>query len=255
MSTISAMSRNNYTMLKYAQEKGVSLFDGSATNLSTDYGYSSSSKKTNSTSSGMWSNSSIWDTYNSSNVSSAASTAEGLVGIRSSLAEMTSSYKNAASTFKTEHKSTMSDLKDASSAIKNMDFNVGGEDAVTKTENADGTTTVTKSTKLKDALKSIENFVDKYNDAIEFFDDNADVSNRIKNMGKTFADTTYNSDLLSSIGVNVGKDGTKKIDEDKLTGTKFPAFWAKTVWRAKPTIMFRLQIRKPIVCSRRCRRV
>ena len=130
---------------------------------------------------------------------------------------MTSSYKNAASTFKTEHKSTMSDLKDASSAIKNMDFNVGGEDAVTKTENADGTTTVTKSTKLKDALKSIENFVDKYNDAIEFFDDNADVSNRIKNMGKTFADTTYNSDLLSSIGVNVGKDGTMKIDEDKLT--------------------------------------
>jgi len=111
----------------------------------------------------------------------------------------------------------MDDLSKASDTIKNMNFDVGGKSAVTETSNDDGTVTITKSKELTEVLKGIENFASKYNDAIDFFQDNAEVSVRMKNMTDVFSDTTYRSGLLNTVGIVVENDGKMKIDEDVLT--------------------------------------
>ena len=202
MSTISSMARNNYLMLKYAQNNGASLF-----------GSSTSTAKASSLGNGS---NSMRSSY-ASLQSPAFSTMSGLLGIRSSMNDMAKSYDAAAKTFHTEFASTMDDLSKASNAIKGMNFDVGGTSAVAETVNEDGTLTRTKSPELTDVLKGIENFASNYNDAIDFFQDNADVSKRMKLVRDEFADTAYRSGLLSTIGIAVGSDGKMKIDEDVLT--------------------------------------
>ena len=195
MSTISSMARNNYMMLKYAQNNGKSLF---TSNLSASK------------------SSSLWSSYASSQ-NSAASTLSGLFGVRSAMNDLVKSYDTTAKAFHSEFASTMDDLSKASNTIKGMNFDVGGKSAVTEVTNEDGTVTTTKSAALQDVLKGIEDFASKYNDAIDFFKDNADVSKQMKNMTNVFSDTTYRSGLLSTIGVVVGNDGKMKLDEDALT--------------------------------------
>ena len=188
MPTISSMSRNNYMMLKYAQKTGTSLFGlGNAPQKSS--GYQSVSRS--------------YSPY-ASNLSYAA-------------ADVMKSYDTAAVNFKSEFTSRMDNLSKASNSIKQMNFDVGGKSAVTTTENADGTKTVTKSDALKDVLKGIENFAEKYNDAVELFRDSASVSKKMKQMSNVFSDTKYRAGMLSQIGVVVGNDGTMKLDEDVLT--------------------------------------
>lgn len=195
MPTISSMARNNYMMFKYAQNSGKSLFESN----------SSTSKST-----------SIWDSYASSQ-NSTASTMSGLFGVRSAMSDMVKSYDTAASAFKAEFTSTMEDLSKAAASIKGMNFDVGGTSAVTEVTNEDGTVTTTKSKELTDVLKGIEDFASKYNDAIDFFQDNADISKSMKNMSSVFSDTTYRAGMLNTIGIVVGNDGKMKIDEDVLT--------------------------------------
>ena len=202
MATISSMARNNYMMLKYAQNNGKSLFESNVSSVRA---------------SALWSNSnSLLGTYASS-PGSAASVMSGAFGVRSAMNDMVKSYDTAAKAFHSDFTSTMDDLSKASNAIKGMTFDVGGASAVSSVTNENGTVTAKKSAALTDALKSIENFAAKYNDAIDFFRDNADVSKSMKNMTNVFSDTTYRSGLLSSIGVAVGSDGKMKLDEDVLT--------------------------------------
>lgn len=201
MSTISSMARSNYMMLKYAQNNGKSLF---ASNVSS--GRSSLLSNGNS----------LWGNYASSH-GSATSTMSGLFGVRSAMNDMVKSYDTAAKVFHEDFASTMEDLSKASSAIKGMNFEVGDASAVSSVTNEDGTVTTKKSETLTEALKGIEDFASKYNDAIDFFNNNADISKSMKNMTNVFSDTTYRSGLLSSIGIAVGNDGKMKLDEDVLT--------------------------------------
>lgn len=195
MPTISSMARNNYMMLKYAQSNGKSLFGSGASTGQA---------------------SSLWSSY-ASPQRSAASTVSGLFGVRAAMSDMVKSYDTAAKAFRSEFTSTMDDLSKASNTIKGMNFDVGGISAVTEVTNKDGTVTTSKSAALKEVLKGIEDFASKYNDAIDFFKDNADVSRQMKNMTNVFSDTTYRAGLLSTIGVAVGSDGKMKLDEDVLT--------------------------------------
>ncbi len=195
MPTISSMARNNYMMFKYAQNNGKSLFESSV----------SASKA-----SALWSNPYSFQ-------STSAATMSGLFGIRSAMNDMVTSYDSASRAFKSELTSTMDDLSKASDSIKNMNFDVGGKSAVTETSNEDGTVTVAKSKELTDVLKGIEDFAGKYNDAVNFFQDNAGVSGHMKHMTNVFSDTTYRSGLLNTIGIVVENDGKMKIDEDVLT--------------------------------------
>ena len=80
--------------------------------------------------------------------------------------------------------------------------------------------TVTKSfnnSDLKDAMKTVEDFVTAYNDSIDFFSQNGSVSKRVSHMAQVFGDATYRAKSYESIGISVNSDGTLKVDEDKLT--------------------------------------
>ena len=74
-------------------------------------------------------------------------------------------------------------------------------------------------------MKKVENFLSDYNDAIDFFNDNSSVSKRVSRLATNFSDTTYFAKNFSEIGIVTAKDGTMKIDEDKLVDsiTKNPS--------------------------------
>ena len=191
MPTISSMTQSTYMMYKYAQNNGASLFGSNSTSSSSN---------------------SYWGAYSSST----SSTLAGLTGISSGTKELVSSYNSASKTFYTEFDSTMGDLKKSAQAVKNMDFNVG-EDALSTVENEDGTTSTKKNEALTNALDSVKQLVSDYNDAIDFFSNNSDVSKRVNRMESMFSDTTYRSSSYNSIGISVnGTTGKMTIDEDKL---------------------------------------
>lgn len=191
-------------MLNFAANNGTSLFGNQ------------SSQKSDSIST-------MWNNYANSQNSSYGLTALNVYNVKSSAAEVLSSYDSAKKEFNTEYKSTMDDLSKAIKSVNSTNFDVG-EDALTKTKSTttdkDGkTTTTTKlnmSDDLKTAVKNVQNLVDKYNDAIDLFKGSESLSNRMKNMSTMFSDTTYRSENYASIGITVGKDGTLSVDEEKL---------------------------------------
>lgn len=202
--TISSIANNTYSMLNFAANNGTSLFGNQ------------SSQKSDSIST-------MWNNYANSQNSSYGLTALNVYNVKSSAAEVLSSYDSAKKEFNTEYKSTMDDLSKAIKSVNSTNFDVG-EDALTKTKSTttdkDGkTTTTTKlnmSDDLKTAVKNVQNLVDKYNDAIDLFKGSESLSNRMKNMSTMFSDTTYRSENYASIGITVGKDGTLSVDEEKL---------------------------------------
>lgn len=203
--TISSMAQNTYSMFNFAANNGASLF-----------GSSNSSKKTDSISA-------MWNNYANSQNSSYGINAANVYSVKSSAAEVLASHTSAKKEFDTEYKSTMGDLAKAVKTINSTDFKVG-EDAlkksrVTTTDENGQTTTATKldmSKELKTAVGNVQNLVDKYNDSIKFFNDNASLSNRLQNVSNSFKDTTYRSSNYASIGITVGSDGTMKVNEEQL---------------------------------------
>jgi len=190
MPTIHSMVSSTYMMYKYAQRSGNSLFQSSASRSFNPYAGSSFG---------------------------AGSILSGMNGITASSRELLSGYAATSKKFYAEFDSTMDNLKDSAQAIKRMDFHVG-EDAVTTTENEDGTTTVKKSDALVTALKAVENLASDYNDVIDFFGEHGDISKRMGQLQTMFADTGYRSGSYRSIGIVVDAGtGKMTIDEDKLT--------------------------------------
>ena len=201
MATINNMLSGTYLMYKSAQSNN-SLFSS----------FNNANKSESSISK-------MWSSYNSfqSNANSALS---GLSMISSNVSSLVSSYETTKNTFYNEFDETMSDLKKSAENIKNYNFNVG-TDALKTSESVDSdgnkVTTTTKSESLTNALKAVEKFVSDYNDSIDFFANNSDVSKRVGKMNTIFADTTYRRANYQSIGIQVGSDGKMKIDEDRLT--------------------------------------
>lgn len=203
--TISSMAKNNYTMFNFASNNGVSLF-----------GNSNSAKKTDNISA-------MWDSYANSQNSSYGLTATNVYGVKSSAAEVVSSYNSAKKEFDAEYGSTMTDLSKAAKDIRSTKFDVG-EDALKKTEvtatDKDGKKTTTTKLDMNDALKTavknVKNLVSSYNDAIDLFSENKALSTRMENMSNMFSDTKYRASNYESIGITVGKDGSLSVDEEKL---------------------------------------
>lgn len=167
--------------------------------------------------------SSLWSSYSKNSATSNSLTVlSGLSEIRSGVASVMSSYNEAKDTFYAEMDDTMSELGKSASKVKSYDFNVG-ENAITKTDSVDEDgkkiTTTTYSDKMKDALKTVQSFVDDYNDSIKFFSDNSEVSARVGRMAQNFGDTTYRKANYESIGISVKSDGSLSVDEEKLAKT------------------------------------
>ena len=190
MATISSMANNTYTAYKGL---GSSMF-----------GSASSSAK--------------WSAYSSSSADSSNAVLTGLMGISSSKAELLSTYNSAAKTFKTDFDSTMSALKTSASAMKGLQFkpDENAKYTITTKTAEDGTTTTEYSDSLKKTLGAIKDFVGDYNDAIGFFNENAEVSARVKNLASAFSDTTYRGGTLAKIGISVNSSGKMTINEGKL---------------------------------------
>ena len=165
---------------------------------------------------------SLWQNYGSFN-QNAANSLGMLQEINQNRAAVIDSYNEAKDTFYTEFDSNMNALKKSAAAVRNFDFSNVGEDPITKTEETDEdgntTTKTTYSKGMQSALDAVTSLVDNYNDSLNFLKENSEVSGRVGRMASNFGDTTYRSSLYEQIGINVGKDGTLSIDEEKLANS------------------------------------
>ena len=185
MPTINNMLSGTYSLYKSSYASGT-LFNNSNSLIG-------SSNKQDSIST-------LWNQY-SSFKSNADTALSGLSMISSNVSSLVSSYDKAKNTFNSEFDQTMSDLKKSAENIKNYDFNVG-EDALKTTESVDAdgnkVTTTTKSDKLVAALKAVEDFASNYNDAIDFFNDNSDVSWELCSATQLIAELTISQSVFKS---------------------------------------------------------
>lgn len=160
----------------------------------------------------------LWQNYSNFN-NSAVAAAGALSEVRQNAAAVMESYDNAKQAFYTEFDDNMDALRNSAAAVRNFNFNVG-ENAITQTENvaSDGTRTTTTnySDAMKNALDTVRNLVDDYNNAREFLSDNAEVSGRVGRMAQNFGDTTYRASSYEAIGISVGSNGALTIDETAL---------------------------------------
>ena len=164
----------------------------------------------------------LWNAY--SNFQSNATTSlAGLTEINSNLKSVLASYDDAKTAFSSEFKETMEDLSSSAKKLKEYNFNVGAEGAITTKSEVDKdgnvTTTTTYSKELQSALDTVKNFVDDYNSTIKFFGDNSSVSKRVEMMATTFGDTTYRASSYASIGLTTNSDGSLSINEAQLANT------------------------------------
>ncbi|MBR0260550.1 MAG: hypothetical protein IJQ85_02035 [Selenomonadaceae bacterium] len=161
----------------------------------------------------------LWNAYGNFQ-SNATSSLAGLTEINSNLKAVLASYDDAKSAFNSEFKENMENLSNSSAKVKDYNFNVGSEDAITtKTEtDKDGnvTKTTTYSKELQAALDTVKNFVNDYNSSVKFFGDNSAVSKRVEMIATTFGDTTYRASSYATIGLMTNSDGSISINEEQL---------------------------------------
>lgn len=143
--------------------------------------------------------------------------------ISANLKSLLASHEDAKNAFYTELGENMDALAASADTIKNYNFHVAKEGAITKTNTTDEdgniTTTTTYSKDLQAALDTVKDFVNDYNSSIRFFKDNASVSKRVENMASIFGDTTYRATNYEAIGLTVNSDGSLSINEDKLVNS------------------------------------
>ena len=235
MSTISAMTKDTYTMYKMAQgdsqnttaaQKAASKTDSdsssaqsksyataasnisSLSNLVDSFSSSYSSKKTNASQDSI---ASLWSGYTNSTTSSLASMS-AISGVSSSAAGLVNSYNEAKSTFDTQFKAYMGDLQKSAQTVKNMSYEFSADDIK---EAEDGSKTYSDG--LKAAIKNVKELVSDYNDALDLTSDYSSVGKRMESLHKSFADTTYRADTYKQLGITVdSKTGKMSVDEDKL---------------------------------------
>lgn len=161
----------------------------------------------------------LWNAYGNFQ-SNATSALAGLTEINTNLKSVLASYDEAKSTFQSELKETMEDLGKSAAKLKEYNFSVEKEGAITTTKETDKdgnvTTTTTYSKELQAAIDTVKNFADDYNSAVKFFGDHKDISKRIEQIATTFGDTTYRAADYSLIGLSTNSDGSLSINEAKL---------------------------------------
>ncbi|MBR1645944.1 MAG: hypothetical protein IJ685_04110 [Selenomonadaceae bacterium] len=161
----------------------------------------------------------LWSQYGSyqNNANEALS---GLTEIGTNVRSLLSSYDDAKSAFNSELSENMDALSKSAAKVKEYNFSVSKDDAITKTDSTDEngkvTTTTTYSKELQGALDAVKDLVNDYNSSIKFFNDNGEVSKRVENLAKSFGDTTYRASLYESVGLTTKSDGSFEIDEEKL---------------------------------------
>lgn len=164
----------------------------------------------------------LWEAYGNFQ-NNAASSLAGVTEVNANLKALLESYEEAKTAFNSEFKETMEDLGNSAAKVKDYNFSVEKEGAITMNTETDKdgnvTTTTTYSKDLQAALDTVKDFVNDYNSAVKFFGNYKDVSKRIEQMATTFGDAGYRSSLYDSIGLTVGSDGSLSINTAKLAET------------------------------------
>ena len=237
MSTISAMARDTYTMYKMAQggtqstttaqkaaakaeeststasaqDKSYAAAAANVSRLSNLVGSFDSAYANKKTNAAQDSISSLWSGYTNSS-STGIADLSALSGVSSSAAGLVNSYNEAKSTFQTQLKAYMGDLKNSAQTVRNMSYEFSAQDI---TEAEDGSKTYSDG--LKNAIKNVKQLVSDYNDALNLTSDYSSVGKRMESLHKSFADTTYRADTYKQLGISVdSKTGKMTVDEDKL---------------------------------------
>ncbi|MBQ5502296.1 MAG: hypothetical protein IIT82_06270 [Selenomonas sp.] len=237
MSTISAMARDTYTMYKMAQggtqstttaqkaaakaeeststasaqDKSYAAAAANVSRLSNLVGSFDSAYANKKTNAAQDSISSLWSGYTNSS-STGIADLSALSGVSSSAAGLVNSYNEAKSTFQTQLKAYMGDLKNSAQTVRNMSYEFSAQDI---TEAEDGSKTYSDG--LKNAIKNVKQLVSDYNDALDLTSDYSSVGKRMESLHKSFADTTYRADTYKQLGISVdSKTGKMTVDEDKL---------------------------------------
>ena len=68
----------------------------------------------------------------------------------------------------------------------------------------------------ENSVESVKNFLSDYNAAINYFAENSAMSSRVGRLAANFSDTKYFAKNYSEIGIEVAKDGTMTLDEEKF---------------------------------------
>ena len=237
MSTISAMARDTYTMYKMAQggtqstttaqkaaakaeeststasaqDKSYAAAAANVSRLSNLVGSFDSAYANKKTNAAQDSINSLWSGYTNSS-STGIADLSALSGVSSSAAGLVNSYNEAKSTFQTQLKAYMGDLKNSAQTVRNMSYEFSAQDI---TEAEDGSKTYSDG--LKNAIKNVKQLVSDYNDALDLTSDYSSVGKRMESLHKSFADTTYRADTYKQLGISVdSKTGKMTVDEDKL---------------------------------------
>ena len=162
----------------------------------------------------------LWSAYG--NFQSNATTAlSGLSEINANLKSVLASYDEAKQTFNAEFSDNMTALSKSAAALKAYNFGgINPEGAITTTDTADKdgniSTTTTYSKDLQAAIDTVRGFVDDYNTALNFFNDNASISKRVEKLAQSFGDAGYRAANYNLVGITVGSGGALEINEDKL---------------------------------------
>ena len=161
----------------------------------------------------------LWSSYGSYQ-SNAQEALAGLTEVNTNLKSVLAAYEDAKSAFHTEFDETMSDLTKSAAKVKDYNFAVNRDDAITTVTSTDKDGKVTTSTKysgeLQSALDAVKDLVSDYNSAVKFFSDNKAISKRMENLGNAFGDTTYRASTYAAIGLTTNPDGSLTINESKL---------------------------------------
>ena len=195
MPTIYSMTQANYSMYRFAQKSGFSLFGGTnAAGQGTGALFGAQSCRA---SKGL---SSLLTSQNF------GSNAYALMNLKENTRAVLKSYHEASDGFYKTFDAAMSSLSKSSAALKSTDFNVkGATDADTQ-----------KNTEA--ALKNVKDFVSSYNDTVKMFGDYSEVSTRASGMESLFGDAKYKADTLGQVGITVNSaSGTLSVNDAALT--------------------------------------
>jgi hypothetical protein len=194
-----------------AQDKSYAAAAANVSRLSNLVGSFDSAYANKKTNAAQDSISSLWSGYTNSS-STGIADLSALSGVSSSAAGLVNSYNEAKSTFQTQLKAYMGDLKNSAQTVRNMSYEFSAQDI---TEAEDGSKTYSDG--LKNAIKNVKQLVSDYNDALDLTSDYSSVGKRMESLHKSFADTTYRADTYKQLGITVdSKTGKMTVDEDKL---------------------------------------
>ena len=143
---------------------------------------------------------------------SSAQELSSIMEIANQARNLRKTYAETSSKFYAEYDSNMKDLRKSAGKLSNTDFQLDKSDIKT---NADGSKTY--SDRLKNAIESVKDLVNEYNETSDFLRENKSLGKGVQQLTTEFSDTTYKADSYAKMGITVdAKTGKMSVNESRL---------------------------------------